>query len=55
MKNATIDETNEEFVLEDRYIYIIPEGKDKIVKVGIEGDAYVREENGEDWTVNFGL
>lgn len=53
MKNVTTDETNEEFVLEDRYIYIIPEGKDKIVKVGIEGDAYVREENGEDWTLNF--
>lgn len=53
MKNVTTDETNEAFQLEDRYIYIIPEGKDKIVKVGIEGNAYVREENGEDWTVNF--
>lgn len=53
MKNVVTDETNEEFVLEDRYIYIIPEGKDKIVKVAIEGDAYVREENGKDWTVNF--
>lgn len=53
MKNVVTDETNEEFVLEDRYIYIIPEGKDKIVKVGIEGQAYVREENGQDWTVNF--
>lgn len=53
MQNIVTDETNEEFVLEDRYLYIIPEGKDKIVKVGIEGDAYVREENGQDWTINF--
>lgn len=53
MKNVVTDETNEEFVLEDRYIYVIPEGKDKIVKVGIEGNAYVREENGQDWTINF--
>lgn len=53
MKNVVTDETNEEFVLEDRYFYIIPEGKDKIVKVGIEGDAYVREESGQDWTLNF--
>lgn len=53
MKNVVTDETNAAFALEDRYIYIIPEGKDKIVKVGIEGDAYVREENGQDWTVNF--
>lgn len=53
MKNVVTDEANQEFLLEDRYLYIIPEGKDKIVKVGIEGDAYVREENGEDWTVNF--
>lgn len=53
MKNVVTDETNEEFVLEDRYFYIIPEGKDKIVKVAIEGDAYVRDVDGQDWTVNF--
>ena len=53
MKNVVTDETNEEFVLEDRYIYIIPEGKDKIVKVAIEGEAYVRDQDGQDWTVNF--
>lgn len=53
MRNAVTDETNTEFQLEDRYIYIIPEGKDKIVKVAIEGDAYIRDQDGRDWTVNF--
>lgn len=53
LKNVVKDESNEEFVLDDRYLYVIPEGKDKIVKVAIEGDAYVRDKDGEDWTVNF--
>ena len=53
MKNAVTDETNTKFQLDDRYLYIIPEGKDKIVKVAIEGDAYVRDQDGQDWTVNF--
>lgn len=53
MKNVVTDETNTKFQLEDRYIYIIPEGKDKIVKVAIEGEAYVRDQDGQDWTVNF--
>lgn len=53
MKNIVTDETNEKFQLEDRYIYVIPEGRDKVVKVAIEGDAYVRDTDGEDWTVNF--
>jgi len=53
LPNSTVDDTNAAFQLTDRYIYIIPEGKEKIVKVGIEGDAYVRESDGEDWTQNF--
>lgn len=53
IKNVVTDETNEEFKLEDRYIYIIPEGREKIVKVAIEDKAYVDDSDGKDWTVNF--
>lgn len=53
IKNVVVDESNEEFKFEDRYLYIVPEGKDKIVKVAIEGGSEVREEPGKDWTTNF--
>lgn len=53
IKNVVADTSNSKFKLEDRYIYIIPEGKEKIVKVAIEDKAYVRDSEGEDWTVNF--
>jgi len=53
LKNVTKDETNAAFVLSDQFVYVIPEGKDKIVKVAIEGDAYMRETDGVDWTKNF--
>lgn len=53
LRNVVSDTTNENFALEDKHIYIIPEGKEKIVKVAIEDKAYVRDGDGQDWTVNF--
>lgn len=49
LENVVTDISNEDFVLEDRYIYVLPQGAEKVVKVGV-GDTIVREKQGEDWT-----
>lgn len=51
--NSFTDETNTTKVFDDQYLFIIPAGQDKIVKVATEGGLKVREQNGQDWTVNF--
>lgn len=52
LQNVVSDTTNESFVLEDRYIYVLPQGADKVIKVAT-GDTLVREKQGEDWTEGF--
>jgi hypothetical protein len=47
------DETNLVKVFDDQYLFIIPAGAEKIVKVALEGGLKTRESNGQDWTVNF--
>ena len=44
------DETNDMKVIDPAYCYIIPTGAEKPVKVAFEGDAQVREVEGEDWS-----
>lgn len=51
--NSFEDEENTIPVIDDQYIYVIPAGKDKLVKVGLEGSPYVQDKEGEDWTQNF--
>ena len=56
IKNPVADVTNATFAYDDSYLFVIPTGKENIVKVGFEGDAIVREKAGnDDWTVDFDM
>lgn len=56
IKNPVADVTNAKFAYDDSYLFVIPTGKENIVKVGFEGDAIVREKAGnDDWTVDFDM
>lgn len=47
------DSDNLTKTIDDQYIFIVPAGQEKIVKVGMVGTLITKEENGADWTVNF--
>lgn len=51
--NSFVDNDNAVKVFDDQYLWIIPAGSEKVVKVAMEGGLKVRETNGQDWTVNF--
>lgn len=54
VENTVVDETNEEFVFPDRYLFVVPEGKDKIVKVALEGSPLVDDQkHTADWSMTF--
>ena len=44
------DTTNSVKIIDPSYAYIIPVGADKPIKVAFEGQACVRETDGEDWS-----
>jgi len=46
-----VDETNTVYGLSNAYLYIIPGGNEKIVKVGFEGDTIVNELQNRDNTI----
>lgn len=37
------DENNEKLVMNPSFAYVLPAGKEKLIKIGIEGEPYVRE------------
>ena len=43
MPQSFIDENNEKLVMNPSFAYVIPSGKEKLVKIGIEGSPYFRE------------
>lgn len=47
------DEKNEHLTMNPAFAYVIPAGKSKLVKVGFEGPAYFREDEGMEWTMKF--
>lgn len=51
--NSFEDESNTVKVFDDQYLFVIPAGAEKVVKVAMEGGLKTRETNGADWTVNF--
>lgn len=53
IENSFEDDDNAVASLDDSYIFVIPAGKEKLVKLGIEGSPEIRDENGKDWTQNF--
>lgn len=53
LANSFVDGDNAVKMFDDKYLFIIPSGGEKIVKVAMEGGLVTREANGQDWTVNF--
>jgi hypothetical protein len=53
LANSFEDANNAVKMFDDKYIFIVPAGGEKIVKVAMEGGLITRESNGQDWTVNF--
>lgn len=51
------DETNEEKIIDPHYVYIIPAGEERIVKIVMEGDTQIREYDkdtgGMDWSTGI--
>ena len=43
LSNSFVDEKNEEMIVDDSYAYIMPAGKEKPVKIGIEGGTLIDE------------
>lgn len=53
MPNSFEDTENTIKTFSDKYIFIIPAGSEKVVKVALEGGIVTRETNREDWTTEF--
>lgn len=43
MPQSFTDETNEKLVMNPSFAYVIPAGKEKLIKLGFEGEPYFRE------------
>lgn len=55
IKNVVTDETNEAFKYDDAYLFVFPQGKESYIKVGFEGEAFVKDQENADWTVDFDI
>ena len=51
LSNSFTDETNTEKVVDSQYAYIMPAGKEKPVKIGIEGGTLIDEQRLQDGSV----
>lgn len=49
MPNSFTDETNSHMIFNPRFAYVIPAGKEKIVKIGMVGDSHMRYRDNADW------
>lgn len=49
MPQSFTDETNSKLAMNPCFAYVIPAGREKLVKVCMEGEARFREKVGEDW------
>ena len=50
MPNSFTDETNSRMIFNPRFAYVIPAGKEKIVKIAMVGDSHMRYVDNEDWS-----
>ena len=55
MPQSYTDETNEKLVMNPSFAYVIPAGKEKLIKLGFEGSPYVREWDDHEGDNSFGL
>ena len=51
LEQSFVDESNTEKLVDDEYAYIIPAGKEKPVKIGIEGGTLIDEFRLQDGSV----
>ena len=51
LSQSFVDENNEEKLVDDQYAYIMPAGKEKPVKIGIEGGTLIDEQRLQDGSV----
>lgn len=51
MNQSFVDETNSKFVINPKIAYVLPQGRDKIVRIAYEGNTQVQEQhNVGDWS-----
>lgn len=53
LPNSFEDKDNTIPVLDDKNIYVLPSGQEKVIKVCLEGGMHTRTTDGADWTTNF--
>jgi hypothetical protein len=53
LPNSFEDETNTEVVFDESFLFIIPAGAEKVVKVTMEGGFHVEDSRGADWSMNY--
>ena len=53
MPQSFTDETNSKLAMNPCFAYVIPAGREKLVKVCMEGEARFREKVGEDWGITL--
>lgn len=49
--NSFVDEENTKLVFNPRFAYVLPAGKEKLVKVGLIGDTHFKEVENRDWSM----
>lgn len=53
LPNSFIDEENEKAVFDPRYAFVIPAGKEKIVKIAMVGQTIIKQVENEDWSMEI--
>lgn len=50
LTQSWMDETNTKKAVNPCFAFVLPAGKEKLVKIAFEGNAYFREDEGHEWT-----
>jgi hypothetical protein len=53
LPNSFEDETNTTPIFDDGFLFVIPSGQEKVVKVTMEGGFHVEDTRGQDWSMNY--
>ena len=53
LPNSFVDETNTKTIFDPRFAFVLPAGKEKIVKVALIGDTHMKQVENEDWSMEI--
>lgn len=53
MPNSFVDETNSKTVWHPGFAYVLPAGKEKLIKVALVGDTHMKYVQNEDWSIEI--